>query len=62
MSLGGADSESHNDKSSLLLFFQERRLFLSEEKKQMTFILCANLTVRFRSEACCKWLANTKSL
>jgi hypothetical protein len=27
-------------------------MFFSEEKNQKTFILCANLTVRFRSEVC----------
>jgi hypothetical protein len=52
MSPGGAGSESHNNKSSLLLSFKkEESSFLKKRSKRLLF-LCANLTVRFRSEAC----------
>jgi hypothetical protein len=52
MSPGGAGSESHNSKSPLLLSFKkEESSFLKKRSKRLLF-LCANLTVRFRSEAC----------
>jgi hypothetical protein len=48
----GAGSENHNNKSSLLLSFKkEDSSFLKKKRKRLLF-LCANLTVRFRSEAC----------
>jgi hypothetical protein len=52
ISPGGAGSESHNNKSSLLLSFKKKdSSFLKKRSKRLLF-LCANLTVRFRSEAC----------
>jgi hypothetical protein len=52
MSPGGAGSETHNYKSSLLLSFKkEESSFLKKRSKRLLF-LCAGLTVRFRSEAC----------
>ena len=50
MSTGGAGSESHNHKSSLLLSFKkEESSFLKKRRKRLSF-LCGNFTVRFRSE------------
>ena len=58
MSPGGAGSESLHYKSSLLLSFKKEESFFLKKRrrppggKQKTFILCANLIGRFRSEAC----------
>jgi hypothetical protein len=52
MSPGGAGTDSHNNKSSLLLSFKkEESSFLKKRSKRLLF-LCATLTVRFRSDAC----------
>ena len=52
MSPGGAGSESHNNKNSLLLSFKkEDSSFLKKRSKRLLF-LRANLTARFRSETC----------
>jgi hypothetical protein len=54
MSPGGAGSECHNNKSSLLLSFQkEESSFLKKRSKRLLYLCAASAsTVRFRSEAC----------
>ncbi len=47
MGPGRAGSESHNNKSSLLLSFKKERVFFSEEKKQKTFIFMRQLDRAF---------------